>query len=345
MGVIMAHRIENKERAALVRGFTLVELLVVIAIIGILVSLLLPAVQQVRESGRRTQCLNNLKQLALALHSYHNTLQILPPGVQVDDINTFMTTTTLRPNWVILILPHIEQQNLYNSFDFTKPISDSANITPRSRRLPIMICPTDNHTGNGPFAGNSTAEGGNWERANYGSNGGGGDPVWSIVRTWQDPGARGVMSVNYSCTFAEVRDGLSNTMLIAELRAGIHEVDRRGCWALGTAGASHLMAMGANGNAYGPNHCQDNHSDDLFGCSAIWNAVGSRIWKPECMSCCSFCNRSSQATTRSKHLGGVQMAKCDGSVRWLSNHIERGGTLSAWDNLITSTNGGTIQNY
>jgi prepilin-type N-terminal cleavage/methylation domain-containing protein/prepilin-type processing-associated H-X9-DG protein len=335
---------KQRSQSCSLRGFTLVELLVVIAIIGILVSLLLPAVQQVRESGRRTQCLNNLKQLALALHSYHSTMQVLPPGIQVDDLNTYSTTATHRPNWVILALPQLEQQNLYNSFDFTKPISDNANMTPRSRRLTVMICPTDPYTPNGPFAGNSTAEGGNWERGNYGSNGGGGRPDWSVVQTWQEPNTRGVMSVNYACTFAEIRDGLSNTLLLAELRAGVHSVDRRGSWALGTAGASHLMSLVTGGNAYGPNHCQDDHSDDIIGCNAIWNAVGSRLWKPECMSCWKG-ERNWQATTRSKHMGGVQIAMCDGSVRWLSNHIDRSGALSAWDNLVTSTNGGTNQNY
>jgi type II secretory pathway pseudopilin PulG len=312
--------------------------LVVIAIIGILVSLLLPAVQAARESGRRTQCLNNIKQLALALHNYHDSRKILPPAIQVDDINSYATTTTHRPNWIILILPYMEQQNLYDSFDMKKPISDPANQTPRSRRLSNLICPTDPNSLSGPFMGNSAAEGGNWERGNYGSNGGGGFPHLPIIELWRTGENRGVMSVNNSVTFAQIKDGLSNTLLLGELRTGLAPVDRRGTWALGTAGASALLAMGVGGNANGPNHCQDDHSDDIVGCSATWTAVGQRLWKPECMSCWKG-EKSWQATTRSKHFGGVMIAMCDGSVRFLSNTIENGAYPSAWANLITSVNG------
>ena len=103
-------------------GFTLVELLVVIVIIGILIALLLPAVQSAREAARRAQCQNNLKQLALALHNYHGSYQFFPPSSNWNGIPPQSgNTASLSPNWVIAVLPFLEQQALFNRFVFTKP--------------------------------------------------------------------------------------------------------------------------------------------------------------------------------------------------------------------------------
>src|SRR5215218_8288732 len=105
-------------------GFTLVELLVVIAIIAVLVGLLLPAVQSAREAARRMQCQNNLKQLGLALHNYHDTNSSFPPCMSFDPgVSDISNTPNYRANWVIRILPFAEQQNLYNAFDHTQYIS------------------------------------------------------------------------------------------------------------------------------------------------------------------------------------------------------------------------------
>ena len=114
-------------------GFTLVELLVVIAIIGVLVALLLPAVQAAREAARRSQCSNNLKQLSLALHNYENTLGTLPPaGIDSNQMS-----------WVVLLLPYFEQQNLYSQFNFNKGSWQAFNRTTlvQGVRLKAIICP------------------------------------------------------------------------------------------------------------------------------------------------------------------------------------------------------------
>jgi prepilin-type N-terminal cleavage/methylation domain-containing protein len=215
-------------------GFTLVELLVVIAIIGVLVALLLPAVQAAREAARRTQCTNNLKQIGIGLHNYHDTHGHFPPAIQFDAGQDFTTSDQLRPNWVILMLPFFEQQSLYDSFDFTKLISDPANRDKRGVKIKALICPSDGNTAT-PFRGNSSGEGDNWARGNYAANG---HRLFAHESGFSSALHRGVMGVNESTRMAEITDGLSSTMMVGEIRAGVSADDRRGCWALGTAGGS-----------------------------------------------------------------------------------------------------------
>src|SRR5688572_27028117 len=136
-------------------GFTLVELLVVIAIIGVLVALLLPAVQSAREAARRMQCQNNLKQFGLALHNYHDANMAFPPSsvwkqeAHIAELNS----SNLGPNWIIMILPYMEQQSLFDSFDFNFAIPAKENAVPRSTRLAVTLCPSDSGYNTKPFNG------------------------------------------------------------------------------------------------------------------------------------------------------------------------------------------------
>src|SRR5271165_4791802 len=134
------------------RGFTLIELLVVIAIIAVLISLLLPAVQSAREAARRAQCTNNLKQIALALHNYHDAIGTFPPG-GIDDVNWQGTWW----NWPAFILPQLEQRNVYNAINFSLPnisvltndlAAQDPNVTAWRSVINSYLCPSD-QVGNG----------------------------------------------------------------------------------------------------------------------------------------------------------------------------------------------------
>lgn len=340
-------------------AFTLVELLVVIAIIGILVALLLPAVQQAREAARRLQCQNNLKQLGLALHNYHDSRLTFPPSSIWSNLSLTQTKNNgnLGPNWVILILPYLEQQGLYDSFNFKQPISHADNMAARSTVLQVMLCPSDGFNRRlfkGSANSGTSNLGDNWGRGNYAANAalgfmtstqhGANDAAGETSQGWQNSQKRGVMGANSCVDIGGIKDGTTNTILVAHIRAGVTEFDSRGVWAMSGACPSALWAHGrvTGGDDNGPN-CLSPDADDVLACQAIRTAVGGTQKLIEMkMPCSSGDHPNFQQTARSTHESCVIVTLADGSVRVISDFIDIVGTstrMSAWDRLNASSDG------
>jgi len=309
-------------------GFTLVELLVVIAIIGLLVALLLPAVQAARETARRSQCLSNLKNLALACLNYEDTNNEFPPAFQIEkgeNVRQVGSGRFVHANWSILTLPYLELQPLFDSFELRLPNGelqlirgsnpDNNNHVARGTEISIMLCPSD-AGGPGKFSDST----GDWARGNYALNGGLG--FYAERKNWNEIDcARGVGGINRGAEIEEIEDGTSNTVLLGEIRIGLSGRDRRGTWAMPMVGANVLQEHGSHW-ATGPNDCSPS-LDDLLDRLFVIADVGEDTLKAECMMPSNF-NNSAQVSARSRHAGGVNMAFCDGSARFIGDFIDAG---------------------
>ena len=319
------------------RGFTLVELLVVIAIIGILVSLLLPAVQAAREAARRMQCGNNLKQLSLALHNYHDTYRTLPMSR--------ITSGLSRHGFAAFTLPFIEQGPLYDIYNFNVRWSDPLNYPATSQEIPTWNCPsapgsrlraTAADEGNHVLQPNLPPFPNRFGLADYSSTN-------EIRRSFYlsnnlplPPGilraVPGAMERNVANGFRDITDGLSNTMLLAE-RAGRptrYQANKISMGVVVPDGWGWADFDNISGSLNGSS--MDGTLTNRTSGSAPYN---STIHGPCAMNC------TNQSEYYAWHPGGIQISLCDGSVRFLAETIAP-QTLAA---VVTRATGEVVGDY
>jgi prepilin-type N-terminal cleavage/methylation domain-containing protein/prepilin-type processing-associated H-X9-DG protein len=315
-------------------AFTLVELLVVIAIIGVLISLLLPAVQAAREAARRVQCSNNLKQLALAVSLYESAQKVYP-AAGIVDASSMMTATRLGSrfeprsgkmfSWIVLILPQLEQENLHSQFDFNRNVLDQP-LEPQATHVVTLMCPSDAPQDR-LFVDTQLTNGKRFAKGNYAAYVG---PDHIDMQAWFGGALLGIGPRRRR----DFVDGQSNTIMLAEVRTRDEPQDQRGAWALPWAGSSllsfdmhHRVYFAGNRQSYVPNptsigvtqwpNTQGPNMDILYACP---DPAGAQL---ERMPCGIFAELNwLSAAPRSQHPGGVQIAFADGHVAFLPNDVD-----------------------
>lgn len=242
-----------RRRSRSPRAFTLIELLVVIAIIAILIALLLPAVQQAREAAKRTQCKNNMKQICLAFHNYHDTFGVFPPGAVLRDRHLFPYCSMQGdPHnhsgapWPVLLLPYLEQDNLYKTFvpegswyprfDYRSGVYVPQNYTAQDGDSPVVYrCPSNPNSSKERYIltyYGCQGGGDTWMLKRYQDNSGvitnphgpcySVDPNNPLARIFWD---NGILYINSNTAISEVRDGTSNTIILGEqMYVGLRKV-------------------------------------------------------------------------------------------------------------------------
>jgi prepilin-type N-terminal cleavage/methylation domain-containing protein len=295
-------------------AFTLIELLVVIAIIAILIALLLPAVQQAREAARRSSCKNNLKQIGLALHNYHDVHGRFPLGSLTRNAasyggnytrngDTFANNSGL--NWMCRILPFMDQGPLYQKFDLNRALNNGSNRALVATVITTYLCPSDAYNDV-----KLNRYGTQWGRSNYGGNMArqiGGTPNYKNINSEQ----KGFMGYGGSCNMAQITDGSSNQVAVWEIRVGPAASDSRGTWALGRVGASLVTGCDNVGDCRTGINCGTANSADVHGCTNA-TALGMGCWG----------GGDGQAAPQSLHVGGCHALLGDGSTRYMSENMD-----------------------
>jgi prepilin-type processing-associated H-X9-DG protein len=305
----------------------LIELLVVIAIIAVLVALLLPAVQQAREAARRSQCRNNLKQIGLALHNYHEAFRSFPQAAIWRDNRSGVTPAQRNFTWIGAILPYLDQSSVYDQINFSAPILGqltTQNQLIYSLVFPTLLCPSDpgfQNKQNAPQAGRAKGVVGNIGWTNY--SGTEGYDWWFRG----NHGLSGVFNLNTSVKISDITDGTSNTIAVCETSTqAFQPVGNGGHTVMGRG----MVRPGGNGNAV--YHVALMAPDDNNDVAGVYNLLspdgsGAGWWwagapyatQPTYLHCFGINNNWPGASSR--HAGGAQAVFCDGSVRFIPDTI------------------------
>jgi prepilin-type N-terminal cleavage/methylation domain-containing protein/prepilin-type processing-associated H-X9-DG protein len=311
------------------KAFTLVELLVVIAIIGILIGMLLPAVQQVREAARRVKCANNIKQLGLALHNHHSAKGHLPAGTAYLDLsaNSFLGFGYNRQAWGVDILPFIEQQSVFDRYDpklvgvgysnWYNTANSNSPDAPAAAQVASLLCPTDGQSEYPRKIGN------NWYAlCNYLAFIGDRPYQHGLPSSHPNLNAPASKPAAFGTgvwrRFEDIRDGTSNTLMLGEYLTGTNETNEPRGWYWSDEPANSVIQTGDTPNTSVPDlifpgWCK-NHPDKNLPCQQ---------------------DTDEMAASRSYHPGGVNVVLVDGSVHFVTDNI----ALSTWQALGSISDG------
>ncbi len=315
----------RKQRLGRGAGFTLIELLVVIAIIAILIALLLPAVQQAREAARRTQCRNNLKQMGLALHNYHDQNKVFPSSSTTRSgggVWNYPGTGPTDPNihlhsWASQILPFVDAANVYKTINYNVSALAPANWTVASQVFPFYFCPSYSGQKYSLHRHYVTRVGfAQFALCNYVAMG-----ATTVVGLSSASTANGMMAPQSSVGLRDVRDGSSNTLLLAETKE-----QQSAVWIDGTSAAVAARWFRLVPPAFSGNTVSINYKP-YFDYTAVDPSEAGSI--------------KSEYGPSSEHAGGAHHLLCDGSVRLLSDNLD----VNVYDNLTTRRGGEVLASF